>query len=164
MAKKIVQSPGSVLNALLDEYQLSTRKLALDVKLSQPSVYKLVKGQGKLTVPTALRLAKYFGTSPEYWLDLQRKADLAEAAGDAKFTAILKAIVKAKKPAPVKAAKAKAGVKPKVKQDRKKRAAPKAKTPADAAAPKKRGRKPAAPRVRPTASPVPGAPAPETVQ
>jgi len=46
-----------------------------------------------------MRLAKFFGQTPAYWLDLQREADLNEASKDQKLQDILKVITKAKKPA-----------------------------------------------------------------
>jgi hypothetical protein len=59
----------------------------------------LVIGKSKVTIPTALRLAKYFGQTPAYWLDLQREADLDEASKDKELQDTLKAIPKATKPA-----------------------------------------------------------------
>ena len=53
--------------------------------------------KSKFTVQTAVRLAKYFGQTPDYWLDLQKNADLQEAAKDKKLTAVLGKITKAKK-------------------------------------------------------------------
>jgi addiction module HigA family antidote len=88
----------------MDEYQLNPGQLGQAVKLSLSAVRQVVIGQTRITVPAALRYARYFGTTPEYWLDLQTKYDLAEAAKDSELTALLKSIPKAKKPAPVKSA------------------------------------------------------------
>jgi addiction module HigA family antidote len=106
MPKPTIQSPGSVLQSLLDEYQLNPGKLGALVKLSQSAIRQVVIGKTRISVPMALRLAKYFGTTPEYWIDLQNKYDLAEAAKDGELTAVLKGISKGKKPAPKKAEKA----------------------------------------------------------
>jgi addiction module HigA family antidote len=103
MPKPAIQSPGTVLQSYLDEYQLNPGKLGEAVKLSQSAVRQVVIGKTRISVPVALRLAKYFGNTPEYWIDLQNKFDLAEAAKDSELTAILKGILKAKKPAPKKA-------------------------------------------------------------
>jgi addiction module HigA family antidote len=105
MSKPTIQTPGSVLQSLLDEYQLNPGKLGAAVKLSQSAIRQVVIGKTRISVPVALRLAKYFGNTPEYWIDLQNKYDLAEAAKDSELTAVLKDISKGKKPAPQKAEK-----------------------------------------------------------
>jgi addiction module HigA family antidote len=111
MPKKLPQTPGAVLKSLMDGYQLTPAKLGAAIKLSQSAVYQVVIGKTKISVPMAIRLAKYFGKTPGYWLDLQNTYDLAEAANDTKLSAIVKGIPKAQKPAPVKAVKAKAPAK-----------------------------------------------------
>ena len=95
---KTTQSPGSVLRALLDEYQIAPFALSKAISLSNSAVLQILKGKSKITVPTALRLAKFFGQSPSYWLDLQLESDLDEAVKDKDLEAVLKGIVKAKKP------------------------------------------------------------------
>jgi addiction module HigA family antidote len=111
MPKSAVQAPGAVLQSYLDEYQLNPGKLGEAVKLSQSAVRQVVIGKTRISVPVALRLAKYFGNTPEYWIELQNKFDLAEAAKDSDLTSVLKGISKAKKPAPKKADKAAAASK-----------------------------------------------------
>jgi antitoxin HigA-1 len=96
---KSTQTPASVLQSLMDEYQLNPFSLSKAINLSNSAVRLLVIGEAKVTVPTALRLAKFFGQTPDYWLDLQREADLNEALKNEKFQDILKEITKAKKPA-----------------------------------------------------------------
>jgi addiction module HigA family antidote len=106
MAKE--QSPGAVFKSYLTDYNLTASKVAADIKLSQSSIRLLVSGKLKISVPIALRLAKYFGNKAEYWLGLQTAYELAEAAKDPELGPILKTIPKAKKLAPkvVKASKA----------------------------------------------------------
>jgi addiction module HigA family antidote len=108
MPKASAQTPAAVLKSLMDEYQLNPFKLAGEIKLSNSSVRQILLGKSRVTASTALRLAKFFGNTPEFWLNLQNKSDLAEAAKDTGLSAALKAIGKAKKPAPVKAAPKKA--------------------------------------------------------
>jgi addiction module HigA family antidote len=111
-----IQSPGSVLNALLDKYQLNPTALARDIKLSQSAVRQITIEKAKISVSIALRLAKYFGTTAKYWLDIQSAYDLAEAEKDPKLSDIIKTIGKVKTPVapPAKktAAPAKKGAKP----------------------------------------------------
>jgi len=90
---------ATVLQSLMDEYQLNPFSLSKGLHLSNSAVRLLVVGKSKVTVPTALRLAKFFGHTPAYWLDLQREADINEASKDSELQVILKAIPKAKKPA-----------------------------------------------------------------
>ena len=96
---KSTQTPASVLMALMDEYQLNPFSLSKEINLSYASVRQIVIGKSKVTVPTALRLAKYFGQTPDYWLDLQRDVEIKEAENDKKLMAIVKGIAKAKKSA-----------------------------------------------------------------
>ena len=93
------QTPATVLQSLMAEYQLNPFPLAKAINLSNSAVRLLVIGKSKVTVPTALRLAKFFGQTPAFWLDLQREADITEASKDKELQDILKAIPKAKKPA-----------------------------------------------------------------
>ena len=93
------QTPATVLQSLMDEYQLNPFSLAKAINLSNSAVRLLVIGISKVTVPTSLRLAKFFGQTPAFWLDLQREADISEATKDQELQDTLKAIPKAKKPA-----------------------------------------------------------------
>jgi addiction module HigA family antidote len=86
------QSPEYVLKSMMAKYQLLPKKLASDTGLSENLVRQLAAGKGRVTAAAALRLAKYFGIAPEYWLYLQNKADLTEAGRDVKLTAALSRI------------------------------------------------------------------------
>jgi addiction module HigA family antidote len=46
-------------------------RLAKELHVSEPRVYDLVRGKRGISAEMALRLARYFGTSPEFWLNLQ---------------------------------------------------------------------------------------------
>jgi addiction module HigA family antidote len=105
------------------EYQLNPFSLSKAVNLSHSAVRLLVIGKSKVTVPTALRLARFFGQTPAYWLELQRETDLNEASKDSKLQGILKAITKAKKPTAPKPETAKKPVKKQTLSDKRKKAA-----------------------------------------
>ena len=96
------QTPASVLQSLMDEYQLNPFSLSKEVHLSHSIVRALVVGNVRITVPTALRLAKYFGQTPDYWLNLQREADLNEASKDQVLNDVVKSVPKATKPTALK--------------------------------------------------------------
>jgi addiction module HigA family antidote len=72
--------PGEVLKELyLGPLDLSAIGLAKRLHVPRTRVERLVKGETALTADTAMRLATYFGTTPEYWMNLQRAWDLARA-------------------------------------------------------------------------------------
>jgi addiction module HigA family antidote len=121
-------TPATALIALMGEYMLNPFALSKAISLSNSAILQILKGKGKVTVPTALRLAKFFGQTAGYWLDLQRETDLAEAANNKELSAILNGISKAKKPKAL--PKSKPAAKPVKKADKAKTAAkaPKAKT------------------------------------
>ena len=60
---------------------LGMSALALAKRLDVPRtrIERLVKGETALSVDTAMRLSKFFGTTAEFWIDLQRAHDLARA-------------------------------------------------------------------------------------
>jgi addiction module HigA family antidote len=106
---KTEKTPGSVLQLFLDEYQINPFLLSKEIQLSYQTVLNILKGKGKITVPTALRLGKYFDNSPLFWLDIQLSSEVSELSTDKKFLSVMKNIPKAKKPA----GKASAGTKAK---------------------------------------------------
>lgn len=72
--------PGEVLKELyLDPLELSAIALAKRLHVPRTRIERLVKGETSLTADTAMRLAKFFDTTPEYWMNLQRAWDLARA-------------------------------------------------------------------------------------
>jgi addiction module HigA family antidote len=112
MAKEKILVPSEVLKNLFDEYQIPINKASEELSLSSSAIRQILSGKTKIGIQTAVRLAKYFNLTPEYWLDLQNKYDLAEVQKDAAFSAALKGIPKAKK-LPAKAKKADPAKEPK---------------------------------------------------
>ncbi len=69
--------PGAILcDEFLKPMQLSVYRLAQDIKASRPRLNEIVHGRRAVTTDTALRLARYFGTTPEFWINLQTRYDL----------------------------------------------------------------------------------------
>ena len=69
--------PGEVLrDEFLTPLALSVYQLAQALKVSRPRLNDIVLGRRGVTVDTALRLGRYFGTTPEFWLNLQTRYDL----------------------------------------------------------------------------------------
>ncbi|MEM9472083.1 MAG: HigA family addiction module antitoxin [Pseudomonadota bacterium] len=74
-------SPGAVLNELyLTPLGMSAGALARKLHVPRTRIERIVKGQTALTPDTALRLAKFFNTTAEYWLNMQSAYDLHEQA------------------------------------------------------------------------------------
>ena len=71
--------PGDHLAEFLDEYGISAYRLARDTRVSQDRVSNIVKGKRAITADTALRLGRFFGVSPQFWLNLQTRYDLEVA-------------------------------------------------------------------------------------
>jgi len=69
--------PGEILREdFLTPMQLSIYTLAQAIKVSRSRVNDVVLGRRGITADTALRLARYFGTSPDFWMNLQARYDL----------------------------------------------------------------------------------------
>ena len=70
-------SPGEMLREeFLVPLGLTQQQLADGIGVSYQRVNELINGKRGITTSTALRLAKYFGNSPDFWLNLQRANDL----------------------------------------------------------------------------------------
>lgn len=69
--------PGEVLNEdFLVPMALSQYRLAKDISVPPRRINEIVLGKRSITADTALRLARYFGTSEQFWLNLQTRHDL----------------------------------------------------------------------------------------
>ena len=75
--------PGEVLlEEFLKPMGLSQNRLALDIRVPARRINEIVHGKRRVTADTALRLARYFGTSPQFWLGLQMDYDLDLASDE----------------------------------------------------------------------------------
>ena len=75
--------PGEVLREeYLEPLGLSVYRLARELKIARPRLNDIVLGRRGVTIDTALRLGRYFGTTPEFWINLQTRHDLDVAARD----------------------------------------------------------------------------------
>jgi len=83
--------PGVVLlEEFLKPMGISQKRLAKAIKVPYQRVNEIVNGKRSITVSTALRLAKFFNTTPDFWLNLQLKWDMYKTMK--KEESILKAI------------------------------------------------------------------------
>jgi addiction module HigA family antidote len=67
---------------------LSQNALALKIRVPATRIGEIVNGKRAITPDTALRLARFFGNSPEFWLNLQQMYDLSKARLELKNLAI----------------------------------------------------------------------------
>lgn len=78
--KRPPQHPGAILKHLyLEPLKISNTKLAETIKVTRKTVSKIVNERGAIIPDMAWRLSKAFGTTPDFWLNLQVKYDLWQA-------------------------------------------------------------------------------------
>lgn len=71
--------PGRILKRELASRELSANRLALALHVSSGRVTDILNGKRGISPETALRFARFFGTSAEFWVNLQARYDLAVA-------------------------------------------------------------------------------------
>ena len=73
--------PGEVLlEEFIKPMDLSQNRLAINIGVDARRINEIVLGKRSITADTALRLARFFGNSPQFWLGLQSQYDLDVAA------------------------------------------------------------------------------------
>lgn len=76
--------PGEIIR---EEYlvplQMSAHALAMALRVPAPRINDIVRERRAVTPDTALRLARYFGTSAQFWVNLQSSFDLKQAENEA---------------------------------------------------------------------------------
>jgi addiction module HigA family antidote len=77
--------PGEILQEeFLIPMGISAYKLSKSIGVQQTRISLIVKGERGITADTAMRLSKYFGTTPEFWMNLQREYDLRKVKSEIK--------------------------------------------------------------------------------
>jgi addiction module HigA family antidote len=71
--------PGVILRDELLAMKMSARALSEALDVPGNRITMILKGQRGITADTALRLSRYLGTTPEFWLNLQKSYELREA-------------------------------------------------------------------------------------
>ena len=80
---RVTTHPGEVLSEeFLVPLGMSVNALAMALRVPATRIGAIVKGERSVTADTALRLARFFGTSPEFWVNLQAMHDLTKARRD----------------------------------------------------------------------------------
>ena len=71
--------PGEILmEDFLKPMNITAYRLAKETKLDQTRISEIVKGKRGISVDTALRFSRFFGNSPEFWINIQSHYDLEE--------------------------------------------------------------------------------------
>jgi antitoxin HigA-1 len=71
--------PGEILKETLTDLGISRNRLAQDIRVPANRISAIIAGTRSVTAETALRLARYFQTTPQYWMNLQSRYDLESA-------------------------------------------------------------------------------------
>lgn len=80
---RIKTHPGEVLREeFMLPLSLSANTLAIALRVPATRIGEIVNERRSITADTALRLARYFGTTPEFWLNLQQAYDLSVVAAE----------------------------------------------------------------------------------
>jgi addiction module HigA family antidote len=71
--------PGEILGEeFLKPLEITAYRLSKDIGIPQTRISEILKGNRRITADTSLRLSKYFGTNPKFWLGLQDDYDIEE--------------------------------------------------------------------------------------
>jgi len=72
-------SPNEIIiEEFLKPMEISAYRLAKEIKIPQTRISQILKNKRKISADTALRLSKFFGNSPQFWLGIQNDYDLEE--------------------------------------------------------------------------------------
>lgn len=77
-----IAHPGRLLRRELRARGLSANRLALDLGVPSGRITDILNGRRAITADTAVRLGRYFGNGPQFWLDLQGQYDIAMVERD----------------------------------------------------------------------------------
>ena len=77
---KIAVHPGEILGDELKELDVTPTELARQLRVPPNRISQIIAGKRSISTDTALRLGHWFGTSPQFWINLQSQFDLATAA------------------------------------------------------------------------------------
>ena len=74
-----IVTPGEILNEeFLKPMGISSYRLAKDTGMPATRISQILRGKRRITADTALRLSRYFGNSPDFWLGIQDEYDLRQ--------------------------------------------------------------------------------------
>ncbi len=72
-------NPGEILlEEFLKPMGITAYRLSKETKIDQTRISEIIRGKRSISVDTALRFARFFGNSPEFWINLQNHYDIQE--------------------------------------------------------------------------------------
>ncbi len=77
-----IAHPGRLLKRELEARALSANRLALDLGVPSGRITDILNGRRAVTADTAVRLGRYFGNGPQFWIDLQSQYEIAAVERD----------------------------------------------------------------------------------
>lgn len=72
--------PGEILKDELEEIGISAAELARQLRVPENRMSEIIRGRRNITADSALRLGRWFGTSANFWMNLQKNYELRKAA------------------------------------------------------------------------------------
>ena len=79
---RIPAHPGKILKREIAARNMSANRLALDLGVPATRISEILRGRRGITPETALRLAAYFGGSPQFWMNMQTNHDIGLAQAE----------------------------------------------------------------------------------
>ncbi len=77
-----ISHPGRLLKRELATRTLSASRLALEIGVPSGRITDILNGRRSISADTAVRLGRYFGNRPQFWMDLQSQYDIAVVERD----------------------------------------------------------------------------------
>ena len=77
-----IAHPGRLLKRELEARALSPNRLALDLGVPSERITDILNGRRAITADTAVRLGRYFGNGPQFWIDVQGQYEIAVVERD----------------------------------------------------------------------------------
>jgi addiction module HigA family antidote len=74
--------PGEFLADELEEIEITATELSRQIDVPPNRISQIVRGKRDITADTALRLGQFFGTGPEFWMNLQKTYELDKAKAE----------------------------------------------------------------------------------
>ena len=74
---RLPSHPGRLLRMELEARRLSANRLAIALGVPSGRITDILNGRRSVSADTAVRLGRYFGNSPQFWIDLQGQHDIA---------------------------------------------------------------------------------------
>ena len=77
-----IAHPGRLLKREMEARGVSSNRLAIDLGVPSGRITDILNGRRSITADTAVRLGRYFGNGPQFWIDLQGQYDIAVVERD----------------------------------------------------------------------------------